>query len=235
VDAQPLVQVDLNVTGFQPPEAESLLDRAWAEREEDAYPALFGDLGPGIYPLDASLFAETFGQTAVDPRWLHYGVFRGAPGGGRRHWTFVTSGLSNPWEADEPEERSGLGHEFILEAAVGPDWLLQRVQHVLAFQILLAHGRYPGRAPIAPYDRLPLRGSLDPAGGSELTYLMACPPAEPRRSLRLVSGVFELYSLVGITEAEAAFARVEGGDRLEELLRGAGAFPVIDPGRPSVL
>ena len=218
-----------------PSGAESLLARAWAEREEGAYPALFGDLAPGIYALESSLFADGFGVASVDPRWLHYGVFRSPPNAARSHWVFVTSGLSNPWEADAAGAMSGLGHELVLEATIGADWLLRRAQHVLAFQILLAHGRYPGREPLAPYDRVPLRGSLDPNGRSALTYLMVCPAAEPRRSIRLVSGGVELYSLVGITDIEAAYAREEGGDRLETLLRQAGAFPVMDPDRPGVV
>jgi hypothetical protein len=223
------------MTESDPQAGGSLLDRAWADREEAAYPALFGDLGPGIYPLESSLFTEAFRQTSVDPRWLHYGVFRSPPSATRPHWAFVTSGLSNPWEADVSNTVSGLGHELVLEAPVGPDWLLWRVQHVLAFQILLAHGRYPGREPLGPYDRLPLRGPLDPGGRSELTYLMVCPPVDSRRSIRLVSGAVELYSLVGITEAEAAFARDEGGERLESLLREVGAFPVTAPDRQGVL
>ena len=179
--------------------ATSLLERAWAEREETVYVKLFGDLGPGIYPLDVSVFADSFGQTEIDPRWLHYGVFRCPPTATRPHWTFVTSGLSTPWEADTPETISGVGHEFVLEATLGADWLLRRVQHVLAFDILLAHGRYPGREPLAPYDRLPLHGPLDPEGRSVLTYLQVCPASDAQRSIRLMSGAFELFSLVGIT------------------------------------
>jgi hypothetical protein len=60
---------------------------------------------------------------------------------------------------------------------------------------------------------------------------MVCPSAEPRRSIRLVSGAVELYSLVGITEAETGYARREGGDRLEVRLRQAGAFPVFNSDR----
>ncbi len=218
-----------------PQTAEGLLPRAWAEREESAYPTLFEDLGPGVYPLDARLFTNDFGQTAVDPRWLHYGVFRCPPTASRRHWIFVTSGLSNPWEADGPARLSGLGHEFVLEASVGPDWLLRRVQHILAFQILLAAGRYAERGPLAPYDRVPLRGPLDPGGHSELTYLMVCAPAEPSRSIQLSAGSVELYSLIGITESEAGYARQEGGAELEALLREAGVFPVVTPERARVL
>jgi len=57
----------------------SLLEDSWEQREEQVYPELFGGTGEGIYPLDASLFKNQFGIDSVDPRWLHFGVFKCAP------------------------------------------------------------------------------------------------------------------------------------------------------------
>jgi len=34
----------------------SLLENFWEQREEEIYPALFGETGEGIYLLDTSLF-----------------------------------------------------------------------------------------------------------------------------------------------------------------------------------
>lgn len=48
-------------------------------------------------------------------------------------------------------------------------------------------------------------------------------------------GVFEFYELVGITEAEATYARDHDGPELVELLRAQGAFPVTNPDRTSVV
>ena len=42
---------------------------AWAVREDSIYRSLFGDIGSGIYALDAELFTGQFRQASVDPRW----------------------------------------------------------------------------------------------------------------------------------------------------------------------
>lgn len=63
----------------------SLLEDSWEQREEKIYPELFGETGEGIYPLDASLFDNQFGISDIDPRWLHYGVFKCAPTTDRKH------------------------------------------------------------------------------------------------------------------------------------------------------
>ena len=92
-------------------------ENAWAVREEGIYRSLFGDIGSGIYPLDIELFRGQFRQTSVDPRWLTHGVFESRPNESRASWLYVSSGLSNAWEANpaKPHEVSGLGCEFIIE------------------------------------------------------------------------------------------------------------------------
>jgi len=42
-------------------------------------------------------------------------------------------------------------------------------------------------------------------------------------------------ALVGITDDEAQFARDNDGEKLVELLARAGAFPITDPARKSVI
>jgi len=46
---------------------------------------------------------------------------------------------------------------------------------------------------------------------------------------------FNFFQVVGISEAEAAYARVEGGEELWKLLQVYSFFPLTDPRRPSVL
>ena len=137
-------------------------EQAWADREENIYPRLFGPESRGIFPLSSSVFLETFKQPSYDPRWLHYGVFEFRPTPTRCSWLYVTSGMSNAWEDDEPhpEGPSGFGCEFVLETSEPGDWAILRLQHLMAFQILLEHGCYPGREPIAPYARIPLRAPI---------------------------------------------------------------------------
>ncbi|HKW48356.1 MAG TPA: suppressor of fused domain protein [Gemmatimonadaceae bacterium] len=220
------------VSSNEPP---TLLERAWAQREETVYPALFGALEPSIAPLDAALFRDMFRQEAIDPRWLHVGVLIAPPTAARASWIYMSSGLSNPWESDEPEELSGLGCELILEAPTRADWPVLRLQHAIAFEILLAAGRYPGRERLGRYDRLPLRSPITFTGDSLLRFLLIAPTSSPASFFQLESGQVELMTLVGITEDEAEFARTHGGDMLVEQLQRDGAFPVTLPERHSVL
>ena len=67
-----------------------------------------------------------------------------------------------------------------------------------------------------------------------ITRLMVAPPSRFPREARLDSGSFDFYQIVGISEAETAFARTHGGPALLELLVARGCFPVTDPDRKEV-
>jgi hypothetical protein len=210
-------------------------EEVWACREETVYPRLFGPMGRGIFPLSATIFVDVFKQE-FDPRWLHYGVFEFPPTQARASWLYVTSGMSNAWEDEEPrpDGPSGFGCEFVFETMAQQNWAIVRLQHLMAFQILLVHGRYPGREPLSPYDRIPLRVSISPEP-SELRWLILAPPESYEARFQLASGWVDLYAVFGATEDEAALAREQGGDRLVEILKRHAAFPVTDPSRRSVV
>jgi len=110
---------------------------------------------------------------------------------------YVTSGKSNDWEADgpNPETTSGMGREFVMEPLQSARWAILRLLHAMTFQILLCHGRYPGREPLGDYHRLPLRSPIR-SEPSALTFLMLAPPTGFPRQAQLDSGPFEFYQLV---------------------------------------
>jgi len=220
---------------ISPYDSSELLERTWHAREEGVFQRLFGDLGPGIYTLQPATF-EPFGAKETDPRWLHCGVFESPPSRGRTSWIYVSSGLSNPWwnSATRRPGYSGLGCEFLLELTARAPWGIAHVQNIVAFQLLLTSGHYPDRAPLDSWDRVPLRQPID-AHSSELSYLLVAPPDDPSRTFHLESGRVVVYTLVGVTEVEAGFARDQGGERLLEKLKARGAYPVTDPQRHSVI
>ena len=211
-------------------------EEAWALREETLYAALFGDIGPGIYPLDFELFKGVFGQESVDPRWLHEGVFECPPSDARQSWLYVSSGLSNAWEADtpNPDEWSGLGCEFLFECPKQSRWALVFLQKMVAFQILLSVGRFPGKPLLQTWDRIPLRAPID-GSASVLNWVLIVPSPSFGGAQQLPSGRFEFMQFIGITEDEAEYARRQGGDQLLPLLQRRNAAPVTDPARHTVL
>jgi|SRR5678815_2684123 len=210
-------------------------ERVWKHREEVLYPSLFGHNNRGIFPIQAEMLTGMFKQETFDPRWLRYGVFEFAPTPTRDSWLYITSGMSNDWEADRPDATtpSGLGCEFVFETTQQSEWAALRLLHLMTFQILLCHGRYPGREPLSDFDRVPLRGPIR-SGHSVLTHLMVAPPSRFSREAQLDSGSFDFYQIVGISEAEASFARSHDGSALLELLVAHGYFPVTDPDRKEI-
>jgi hypothetical protein len=210
-------------------------ERTWEYREEVLYPSLFGASRRGIFSITAEIITGTFKQESFDPRWLNHGVIEFAPTGSRDSWLYVTSGMSNDWEAAQPESTtpSGLGCEFVFETTQQSEWAILRMLHLMTFQILLCHGRYPGRDPLSDFDRTPLRGPIR-SGHSKLTHLMVAPPSGFPREAHLDSGSFDFNQIVGISEAEAAFARSHDGLALLEMLVAQGYFPITDPDRNEV-
>jgi hypothetical protein len=231
----PLGWATLETSAVTEDASRAWFEHAWTVREEEQYLRLFGPSGEGIYVLSSELFLETFKQESFDPRWLTYGVFECAPTASRQSWLYVSSGLSNAWEDDapNPDGPSGLGMEFIFETPMQAHWAIERLQHVVAFQILLACGKFTRRELLDVHDRIPLRCSITP-DPSELTWLtiglpVSCPP-----SFSLPTGSVDILNVVGITEGEASYGREHGGDTLIQLLREAGAYPVTDPRRKSI-
>jgi hypothetical protein len=211
-------------------------ENAWAVREESIYRSLFGDIGSGIYPLDPELFKGQFRQTSVDPRWLTHGVFESRPSGTRASWLYVSSGLSNAWEADsaKPDELSGLGCEFIFECPSQSKWALLLLRRMVAFQILLSVGRFEGKGLLQEWDRIPLRAPID-GTSSKLNWVLLTRAANFGERQLLPSGEFHFLEFIGITEDEAEFARKNSGNELLSLLVRQKAAPVTDPSRESVL
>src|SRR3954452_20913229 len=148
-------------------------EHSWALREEELYRSSFGDLGQGIYPLTSDLFTSAFPTEPVDPRWLHDGVFECPPTQTRKSWLYVSSGLSNAWDADHlaPQIVSGLGCEFIFRCVEQSKWAIRLVQRIAAFQIMLSVGRFPRKQLLQIWDRIPLGAAIDGAA-SALTSLL---------------------------------------------------------------
>jgi hypothetical protein len=210
-------------------------ERSWEFREETLYPELFGTLSRGIFTLPPELFRAEFGLKDVDARWLHCGVLEYAPGAKRSSWLYVSSGLSNEWDRENPapELVSGLGAEFVLETPERNEWAVPLLHRLMAFQLLLAGGRYQGKTPLGDFDRIPLGAPLA-SPDSQLHWLMLGPPTRfPRRAL-LESGHFDFTQIGGLSDAEAGFAREKGGSALLEELLTHLAWPLCNPARATI-
>lgn len=211
-------------------------EQAWEEREERLYLRLFGQSEPKIRVLTFELFRDRFGQTTVDPRWLHHGVLVFPPNDRDAHFRYVTSGMSNAWEDENPHSEgvSGLGVEYILTTSSFHEWAMGVTLNMLAFQLLLAAGRLGKAALVGMHDRVPLRAPID-GKQSALTHILFAGAPGLGESEHLPSGRFEFLQLIGISDAEATYARKHGGDALVALLQERGGYPLTDAARASVV
>jgi hypothetical protein len=216
----------------------SSLESVWEYREEKLYPGLFGEPRRGIFPLEMELFTDVFKQEDVDPRWLHLGVIEFAPSSERSSWLYVTSGGSTPWETDpseyNPEEYSWLGVEFVIEAPEQADWPIIVLKRLLAYHVLLCHGRFGNATGLDYGDRIPIGGPIDGGKSSTLRYVAIAKPRHYPSVAQLDSGKFDFLQVVGITEGERDYAKSTSTEDVITFLEKQGAYPVTDPGRTEV-
>lgn len=216
----------------------SSLESVWEYREEQLYPRLFGQTRRGIFPLTIEIFTETFEQENVDPRWLHLGVFEFSPTPTRGSWLYVTSGGSTPWESDpsdyDPAKYSWLGVEFVIEAPEQSEWPIRALQRLLAYEVLLCHGRYEGFSSLDYGHRVPAGGAIDGSNNSIIRFLAIAKPKHYPATAQLDSGKFDFLHVIGVTEGERDFAKSTSTDVLIEKLAAQGAYPITQPKRSQV-
>lgn len=186
----------------------SFLEGSWEEREEKSYKQIFGDTGPGIYPLSIEIFNRMNADT-VDPRWLTHGVFKCPPAESRKTWTYVTSGMSNPWESEVPEEYSGLGVEFLMETDEEADWAIEVLLMLMAYNLLLAAGNMGDFPPLDYGHRVPL------ALSESIKTMMLTKPINYPDGFSIKSGRVDLIQVVGITPEELEAAKAASSEELK--------------------
>ncbi|MBP7704393.1 MAG: suppressor of fused domain protein [Caulobacter sp.] len=215
------------------------LEEVWRRREEEVYPALFGPLSRGIFPLPAELFVQRFRQTEIDPRWLTMGVLEFGPTAERPSWLYITSGYSNPWHQEpadyDPEGESGSGIEFAMQTAEQAEWAIPVLASMLAFDVLLSAGRLPSGAPLSLYDRIPYGAPVTGEEGCVLTNLILAPAEGMPDSFVLPSGKAHIAAFTAVSDAELELARNEGTKVILDRLREAGHHPVVRPERASIV
>ncbi len=206
----------------------SFLEESWEEREEKVYREIFGDTGPGIFPLSSEVFAR-MNAKSIDPRWLTHGVFKCPPAESRSTWAYVTSGMSNPWEAEEKEDYSGLGVEFVLETVSEETWGVEVLQTLMAYNLLLAIGHMGDFPPLDYGDRVPL------ALSESIEAMMMTYPVSFPTSFSIKSGNVELLQVVGVTASELEVAKQTSTEDLKNRLVSSMGNLVTSRVRASVV
>ena len=204
----------------------------WRHRDEDVYPRLLGGSSGGqVFRIPYVAFSQ-LGAERVDPRWLHCGVLRFAPTADRHGFAFITSGLSNAWDDEQPNAAgvSGLGFELRLDNPTDEPWCKDVMLRLSALQLLVGAGRLPaGR--LLEGDDVIIVGAQTFGGSTNMTALLA----STIERVSLASGVFRILQLFAITDAEQRHASEHGEYALLSLLREKTAYPMNDVTRASVV
>lgn len=214
-------------------EWEEWFERVWRDREDKLYPSLFGAESKTIFPIP---WERLSAAGVADPRWNTCGVLKFHPTESRGSWLYVSSGLSNAWfdERPDPEAVSGFGCEFVLETDTDAEWPIHRLHQLMVYQLAIFSGKLGDSEPLNFYHRIPGGGPIDWKCG-DLTTVMLVPPTTMPSEFHQESGYARFLSVTAINEREVQFARDHGGDALLERLCAAGAYPVLNPARSSVV
>ena len=209
----------------------------WADRDEVEYPKLFGAISEEVFPLEQTDALQAWMESdlaqlkELDPNWLPMGVRVAPPSEQFPYWSYVTSGLSNPFllapgvEAD-PEGPSGIGYEMVIHTPEEAQWPVLRLLDMMAYNLVCLRAFALGH-------RYPVEGSLT-GGETKLNgFVFVKDPSRPAE-FTLPSGKVQLLTLVGVTKNEMAFSRSNGADKLMAKLAEAGAGYITLPERDEV-
>ncbi|MFY2556332.1 suppressor of fused domain protein [Corallococcus terminator] len=210
----------------------------WADRDEVEYPKMFGAIDEGVFTLDQTDAIQAWMESDLaqvegeaDPNWGPMGVRAAPPSPDYPYWTYVTSGLSNPFTVAPGEEfpdesPSGIGYEMVIHTPEQAKWPVFRLLDMMAYNLVTLRA-------FALNHRYPVEGTLD-GGDSKLGgFVFVRDPSRPDH-FTLPSGKVELLTLVGVTKNEMAFARSNGLDKLMEKLIAAGTGYITHPDREEV-
>lgn len=209
----------------------------WADRDEVEYPKLFGSISEDVYTLETTGALEAWLESdlaavkELDPNWGQIGVRVAPPSDAYPYWTYVTSGLSNPFTLAPGEEVpanavSGLGYEMVIHTPEEARWPVLRLLDMMAYNLVCARLFAGGH-------RYPVEGTLT-GGESKLNgFVFVTDPSRPSH-FQLESGKVQLLTLVGVTKNEMAFSRSNGMERLMEKLVKAGSGYITHPDREQV-
>jgi hypothetical protein len=209
----------------------------WADRDEVEYPKLFGAISEEVFTLgetgalQAWLESELAQVEELDPNWDPIGVRVAPPSEQFPYWSYVTSGLSNPFTVPPGAElaedaKSGIGYEMVIHSPEEAKWPVLRLLDMMAYNLVCLRAFAMGH-------RYPVEGTLT-GGETKLGgFLFVRDPSRPAE-FTLPSGKVQLLTLVGVTRNEMAFSRSNGPDKLLGRLVEAGTGYITHPDRDEV-
>lgn len=214
----------LQIAGKQEGGDSSFFEEVWSEREEKVYKSFFTNMPENIYtPQDPSQVAVGGGLLVLSCA----GVFEIPPSEGKEYWTYITSGLSNPF-GDKPEETSGFGCELLIRVPEQSLWAIHLLFNLMGYVL-------ESKKPFGQGHRIPLNSPIVAGSDSALNTVLFWPPEGLPHNFQLKSGEVELLEVMGITEDEYQYAKKSSSEALYQRLKKLSCFPLTDIARNSCL
>lgn len=122
----------------------------------------------------------------------------------KNYWTYITSGLSNPWFSSEPDEVAGFGCELMIKTPEESQWAARLLRR-LAFYIL----SYAGT--LSPGVMLSLDKALFKDNSSSIAAVLIWYADEAVETVyQLPAGAFGIFSVIGLTVEEQHYIENSG-------------------------
>lgn len=221
-----------------------LFIRAWEVRDK-LYRNIFGDYthvspenyGPPSAIVKSIETIHPFNQPTNDTgdpglEDQRLAVLAYGPDPMRPYWTYITAGLSSPWLQQTPEEVSGFGCEIMIKSPTEAKWPAQ-ILRSMAYYIFNHAGT------LSPGVRIALNAPIAIDTDSLLRNVVIWYADEaPDCWYQLPSGGFGIFTAIGITDDELAFAEsIEeyGTWCIQQVLRQTGSAQITDPQRESAM
>ena len=192
--------------------SDDILSQASRVREEILYKKLFSAAKSEFFVPSKAKLVAFGGKELMETGW---GVFQIEATDKNDHWTYLTSGLSNPFEDEEFEdyEESGYGFELAIHAREKSPWAISVLWNLMGYVLTTGNVFAEGHI-------MPLNGPID----GERSVLESLVFYEDK-VLSLPTGSFTLLTALGITEEETDFLRTYPPADLKKKLEIEKIFP----------
>lgn len=187
---------------------------------QSAQTDIFGDMVPGgfVYPVGMPLAGEIPGGC----------ILKFAPSDERAGWHYVTSGLAMPKDIkakSSPGARCGYGREFVISTHAEEDWPLAALKRMMSF----VAGQQPN---VRPDEVIKWSVPAVPDGRPDMTFFVTLQHLDYPARLVLPGGTCDLIHLLGVTEAEVAYAKSHAPATPVGIRTLTSFFAVDDPYGP---
>lgn len=205
-----------------------ILTQAWEEREEKVYKSIFKNFPKEIITPEDPSKVVVGGVNLVHSC---AGVYMIEPTENLPYWTYITSGLSNPFDelTGNDESISGYGIELVLQTLKKEYWPVNLLFNLMGY--ILETGKV-----LSWWHSMPCNGPIKADDSTcNITTILCVHPQHLPRTFELVTGGVDLIQIYGITDNEYSYCKINSSYNLINKLKKLPEYPAIVTTRSSII